>query len=223
MGVSGAPGVIPPKHAPAKAGSGYPPTAPAIIRRGGSRTALSPPVVPDQPIRALTYIAREQEMKRKPQPRIHHVPASSNDTSFFKVHRVIFKNSLKTAFSTSPVGSGQDIVKTRPLLLCKPRIQHVVPSISQRNPGRAEGRTAHPVIFAHTLPSARSGAGIHQPPRPSFVGAVRKPPSLRQSCPTTNQSLHTRRPRARNQTKATTRRTPRLPHRQNPRFSRVTG
>ena len=29
-------------------------------------------------------------------------PPSSNDTSFFKVHRVIFKNSLKTAFSTSP-------------------------------------------------------------------------------------------------------------------------
>ena len=187
MGVSGAPGVVLTKHVPAKAGSGNPPTAPAIIRRGGSRTALSPPVVPDQPIRALTYIAREQEMKRKPQPRIHHVPASSNDTSFFKVHRAIFNNSLKTAFPTSPVGSGQDIVKTRPLLLCKPRIQHVVPSISQRNPGRAEGRTAHPVIFAHSLPSARSAAGIHQPPRPSFVGAVREPPSLRQSCPT-NQS-----------------------------------
>ena len=80
---------------------GNPPTAPAIIRRGGSRTALSPPVVPDQPIRALTYIAREQEMKRKPQPRIHHVPASSNDTPFFKVHRVIFKNSLKTALLRS--------------------------------------------------------------------------------------------------------------------------
>ena len=133
MGVSGAPGVVPTKHVPAKAGSGYPPTAQAVIRRGGSRTALSPPVVPDQPIRALTYIAREQEMKRKPQPRIHHVPASSNDTSFFKVHRVIFNNSLKTAFPTSPVGSGQDIVKTRPLPLCKPRIQHVVPRSAEKS------------------------------------------------------------------------------------------
>ena len=92
-------------------------------------------------------------MKRKPQPRIHHVPASSNDTSFFKVHRVIFNNSLKTAFPTSPVGSGREVVKTRPLPLCKPQIQHVVPSIlpmsswaSRRAHGASRHFRAHPAL-----------------------------------------------------------------------------
>ncbi len=74
-----------------------------------------------------------QKSAKSHNPAYSPFTASSNDTSFFKVHRVIFNNSLKTAFPTSPVGSGREVVKTRPLPSCKPQIQHVVPRSAEKS------------------------------------------------------------------------------------------
>ena len=75
VGVSGAPSVIPPKHALAKAGSGNPDS---IIRTGELKRNMFP---------------RQSKLER--QPPYTPFAASSNDTSFFKVHRVIFKKFIE--------------------------------------------------------------------------------------------------------------------------------